>query len=103
MRVLRKAEHIHVDIILPKTVPARAERQALAEQPDGYVVVAAAAVRGQRHLMGPLPVDGALAELAFAVDHAHNPQQLIAARALPRLAGGQGSVRGSWRAASQRW
>jgi hypothetical protein len=42
---------------------AVAQRQVLAEEADGDVVAAAAAVGGQRHLAGPVAVDPGLAEL----------------------------------------
>jgi hypothetical protein len=48
-----------------------------------------AAVRGrERHLVRPLPMHRAFAELSLAVDH--GASEVVAARALPLLAGGDG-------------
>ena len=71
---LGKAEDIHVGAVSIEAMPARAECEALAEEMDGHIVAAGAAVRGERNLMRPVAVDRGFAEFASSVDHAHSPQ-----------------------------
>ena len=60
---LGEAEDAEVGSVAVEGMAAVAQRQVLAEEADGDVVAAAAAVGGQRHLAGPVAVDPGLAEL----------------------------------------
>ena len=63
-----EAEDEHVRVIAPEGVRPRTQRESFAEETDGHVVVAGAASGGERHLVRPLPIHRAFAQLPFAVD-----------------------------------
>jgi len=68
IRTLREAEDAHVDVVAAEGMAARAKAQAFAEEADGHVVAACAAISTKGDLMWPTTIDHSLVELAFAVD-----------------------------------
>lgn len=54
---LGEAEDVHVGAVLIEGTPSRAEREALAEETNGSIVAAGAALRGERDLMRPVAVE----------------------------------------------
>ena len=89
-----EAEDVHVDAVAAEAMSARTEREALAKEAHGHVVVARAAMGRERHLMWPIAIDGAFAELTFAIDHHTHQARSIDGRRprSPLLAGASGGA-----------
>ena len=65
-----ETEYGHVDVIPTEGVAAVGQRKPLAEEADGRVIAASAAVCGERYLVRPVAVDDVLAELSSTIEHA---------------------------------
>jgi hypothetical protein len=93
---LGKAEDVRVGSIAIEGMASRAEREVLAEETNGQIVAAGAAVGRERDLMRPVSVNRVYAELASAIAHA-SPMWFVAARAHADARARTGQRPRSWR------
>jgi hypothetical protein len=73
---LGQAEDVEVRAVAVEGMAAVAQRQALAEPPDGDLIAAGAPIGRERHLVRPAAVDGGFVEFTSAVDHARTPRRV---------------------------